>query len=50
MADWRTGAGTVQVRLDGFAAENKKYVHKHDLVTEQQECAAGDRPRTQGPA
>lgn len=43
MADWRTGAGAVQVRLDSFAAENKKYVHEHDLVIEQQECALGSQ-------
>ena len=51
MADSRTGAGKVPVRLDSFvASENKKCVQGHSFVTEPQECAAGDRPRTQGPA
>lgn len=51
MADSRTGAGRVQVRLDSFvASENKKCLHRLNLVTEQQACAGGDRPRTRGPA
>lgn len=51
MADSRTGAEKVPVRLDSFvASENNKCVHRHNFVAEPQECAAGDRRRTQGPA
>lgn len=45
MADSRTGAGRAQVRLDSFvASENKKCLHRLNLVTEQQACAGGADP------